>query len=157
MLFTTGTFIAGGGVVAAAGSESASGSVDTRQLQIPPTEYEGEDGSVVDLTLEVVGNYEFDTGAADTIVLSLAVAPEGEQSNFQPIDETEQSVATASGAGQYTLSGRFSTTTRSTRHSSAPNQRRRSVTTFPSGSCSTSATTARASCRRWPKRGLRCP
>jgi len=42
ILTTTGTFAAGGGLVAAMGSAPAKAAVTTRPLDIPPTSVEGE-------------------------------------------------------------------------------------------------------------------
>lgn len=106
ILLSTGAFLAGGGAVAALSSDRAQGSVTTRELSIPPAEYEGENGTVADLHLDAVGNYEFSVPEGDTLTLTLAVAPDDtDNPDYQPIDTSTESISTTSGAGQYTLSG----------------------------------------------------
>lgn len=104
LLVSTGTFVAGGGIVAAMGSQPSKAAVQASELDIPPASHSGDDGSVSSLDLQVSGNYEFATDAADTLVLTLGVAPEGTE-NYAAIDKVDEPVSAASGAGQYSLAG----------------------------------------------------
>lgn len=104
VILSTGTFLAGGGLAVAFGSEPTKAAVTTNAIEIPPETVEGRNTSVSSVTLSVSGNYEYQVNNADTLLLSLGVAPEGSQ-DYETIDSTEEVAGADAGAGQYELAG----------------------------------------------------
>lgn len=104
VLLSTGTFLAGGGIAVALGSQPTKAAVTANTIEIPPETVEGRNTSVSSAVLSVGGNYEYQVNNADTLVLSLGVAPEGSQ-DYETIDSVEEPAGAAAGAGQYELSG----------------------------------------------------
>jgi len=104
ILVSTGAFLTGAGVVAAAGSQPASGQVSTTELTIPDASYEGEDGSVSEVSLSVDGAYEYSSPDATTLRWTLDVAPAG-QTDWATIDQLQSDASGETGAGSYSVSG----------------------------------------------------